>query len=291
MNPLGVHALVWVGSWNEADARRAVAATAAAGFDLLEIPVLEPATVDAGLTRKLLDEYGLKAACSLGLSFDADISSPDPDVARRGRELLAAALGVTRDVGASHLTGVLYSALGKYPGPATPKGRAHSVESLAWLAERAAADGITLGVEVVNRYESNLLNTAEQALALLDEVGSPNLVVHLDTYHMNIEEQDFATPVQRCGPRLGYVHVGESNRGYLGTGTIDFDQFFAALRGIGYQGIVTFESFSSAVVSPTLSNTLAVWRNLWDDGEDLARAARGFMLEGLGEPSRTEQGR
>jgi D-psicose/D-tagatose/L-ribulose 3-epimerase len=291
MNPLGVHALVWVGSWNEADARRAVAATAAAGFDLLEIPVLEPATVDAGLTRKLLDEYGLKAACSLGLSFDADIASPDPDVARRGRELLAAALGVTRDVGASHLTGVLYSALGKYPGPATPKGRAHSVESLAWLAERAAADGITLGVEVVNRYESNLLNTAEQALALLDEVGSPNLVVHLDTYHMNIEEQDFATPVQRCGPRLGYVHVGESNRGYLGTGTVDFDQFFAALRGIGYQGIVTFESFSSAVVSPTLSTTLAVWRNLWDDGEDLARAARGFMLEGLGQPSRAEQGR
>jgi D-psicose/D-tagatose/L-ribulose 3-epimerase len=289
MNPLGVHALVWVGGWSEADARRAVAATAAAGFDLLEIPVLEPATVDAGLTRTLLDEYGLKAACSLGLSFDADISSPDPDVARRGRELLAAALGVTRDLGASHLTGVLYSALGKYPGPATPTGRAHCVESLGWLAERAAADGITLGVEVVNRYESNMLNTAEQALTLLDEVGAPNLVVHLDTYHMNIEEQDFATPVQRCGPRLGYVHVGESNRGYLGTGTIDFGQFFAALRGSGYQGIVTFESFSSAVVSPTLSNTLAVWRNLWDDGEDLARAARRFMLEGLGEPSRTER--
>jgi D-psicose/D-tagatose/L-ribulose 3-epimerase len=215
MNPLGVHALVWAGGWSEADARRAVAATAAAGFDLLEIPVLEPETVDAG--------------------------------------------------------------------------RAHCVESLAWLAERAAADGITLGVEVVNRYESNLLNTAEQALALLDEIGAPNLVVHLDTYHMNIEEQDFATPIQRCGERLGYVHVGESNRGYLGTGTIDFEQFFAALRGIGYQGIVTFESFSSAVVSPTLSNTLAVWRNLWDDGEDLARAARRFMLEGLGDPSRTER--
>jgi D-psicose/D-tagatose/L-ribulose 3-epimerase len=289
MNPLGVHALVWVGGWSEADARRAMAATAAAGFDLLEIPVLEPATVDAGLTRKLLDEYGLKAACSLGLSFDADVSSPDPDVARRGRDLLAAALGVARDVGASHLTGVLYSALGKYPEPATPQGRAHCVESLAWLAERAAQDGITLGVEVVNRYESNLLNTAEQALALLDEVGAPNLVVHLDTYHMNIEEQDFATPVQRCGSRLGYVHVGESNRGYLGTGTIDFEQFFTALRGIGYQGIVTFESFSSAVVSPTLSNTLAVWRNLWDDGEDLARAARRFMLDGLGDPSRTER--
>jgi D-psicose/D-tagatose/L-ribulose 3-epimerase len=282
VNTLGVHALVWVGGWNEADARRAVEATAAAGFDLLEIPVLDPATVDAGLTRKLLEEHRLQSACSLGLRFDADISSSDPDIARRGRELLAGALGVTRDLGASHLTGVLYSALGKYPGPATPKGRRHCVESLAWLAERAAADGITLGVEVVNRYESNLLNTAEQALAIIDEVGAANLVVHLDTYHMNIEERDFATPVELCGPRLGYVHVGESNRGYLGTGTVDFGQFFTALRTVGYEGVITFESFSSAVVSPTLSNTLAVWRNLWDDGEDLARAARRFVLDGLG---------
>jgi D-psicose/D-tagatose/L-ribulose 3-epimerase len=282
MNPLGVHALVWVGGWSEAEARRAVAATAAAGFDLLEIPLLDPATVDARLTRKLLDEYGIKAACSLGLSFDADISSPDADIARRGRELLAAALDVTRDVGASHLTGVIYSALGKYPGPPTPEGRARCVESLAWLAERAAADGITLGVEVVNRYESNLLNTAEQALALIDEVGASNLMVHLDTYHMNIEERDFANPVELCGPRLGYVHVGESNRGYLGSGTVDFEQFFAALHTVDYEGTITFESFSSAVVSPSLSNTLAVWRNLWDDGEDLARAARRFVRDGLG---------
>ncbi len=176
-----LHALVWVGGWTEADVRRAVEATAAAGFDLLEIPVLDPTTVDAGLTRRLLGEYGLKAACSLGLSFDADISSPDPDVARRGRGLLAAALDVTRDIGATYLGGVIYSALGKYPGPATPQGRRHCVESLAWLADRAAADGITLGVEVVNRYESNLLNTAEQAMALLDEVDAANLVVHLAT--------------------------------------------------------------------------------------------------------------
>lgn len=84
-----------------------------------------------------------------------------------------------------------------------------------------------------------------------------------------------------AGDRLGYVHVGESHRGYLGSGPIDFPQFFAALRDSGYAGPVTFESFSSAVVHPELSNTLAVWRNLWDDGEDLARHAHGFMAEHL----------
>jgi D-psicose/D-tagatose/L-ribulose 3-epimerase len=98
---------------------------------------------------------------------------------------------------------------------------------------------------------------------------------------MNIEENGFRTPVLLCAHRLGYVHVGESNRGYLGTGTIDFDQFFGALADIDYTGPITFESFSSAVVSRHLSNTLAVWRNLWEDGMDLAVSAREFISSGM----------
>lgn len=79
--------------------------------------------------------------------------------------------------------------------------------------------------------------------------------------------------------RIGYVHIGESHRGYLGTGTVDFDAFFGALTRVGYTGDITFESFSSAVVEPRLSSTLAVWRNLWDDADDLARHARAFIAD------------
>ena len=102
-------------------------------------------------------------------------------------------------------------------------------------------------------------------------------MIHLDTYHMNIEEDDFAGPVRLAGRRLGYVHIGESHRGYLGSGHLDFDTFFDALAGIGYGGPITFESFSSAVVSPRLSSDLAIWRNLWSDGRDLAAHARGYL--------------
>lgn len=87
--------------------------------------------------------------------------------------------------------------------------------------------------------------------------------------------------VLRCGDRLGYVHVGESHRGYLGTGSVDFPGLFGALSEAGYRGPVAFESFSSAVVSPLLSNTLAVWRNLWDDSMDLAVSAREFIEKGM----------
>jgi D-psicose/D-tagatose/L-ribulose 3-epimerase len=97
---------------------------------------------------------------------------------------------------------------------------------------------------------------------------------------MNIEEGDLAGAIQRCGSKVGYVHVGESHRGYLGTGTVNFGAIFGALARIGYAGPITFESFSSAVVDPNLSNALAVWRNLWSDSDDLAAAAKRFIEAG-----------
>jgi D-psicose/D-tagatose/L-ribulose 3-epimerase len=158
------------------------------------------------------------------------------------------------------------------------------VEVLRRLADQAGTSNVTLGIEIVNRYESNLVNTTDQALSLIADIGAPNVKVHLDTYHMNIEEPGFREPVLRCGEQLGYVHVGESHRGYLGSGTIDFDSFFTALGDVGYTGTIVFESFSSTVVAPELSNTLAIWRNTWSDGADLARAARAYIIERVGTP-------
>lgn len=119
--------------------------------------------------------------------------------------------------------------------------------------------------------------TAKEGLLYLEEVNKPNVYLHLDTYHMNIEEDGMVDGVLAAGDRLGYVHVGESHRGYLGTGNVDFDSFFGALKKINYQGPVTFESFSSAVVDPALSNALRIWRNLWTDSHDLADKAIQFM--------------
>lgn len=283
MNKLGVHALVFTGGWSEPEARHAISSAAAAGFDLIEIPILDPDSIDTAMTRGLLEEYGLEATCSLGLRLDADVSNPDPETAARGLELLRSGLRVVGEVGAGQFCGVLYSALAKYPSPATAAGRANVVQSLRTLADAASAAGVRLNLEIVNRYETNVINTAEEALVLLDAIGSPNVRVHLDTYHMNIEEADFATPVLQSRDRIGYVHIGEGNRGYLGAGTVNWPQFFDALVAVDYKGVITFESFSSAVVNEDLSNTLAIWRNLWTDGADLARHARAYIIDGLEE--------
>ncbi len=279
-NLLGVHALVWSGSWDEPAARHAISSAAAAGFDLIEVPILDPYSIDTAMTRRLLDEYGMQGACSMGLPAHADVSSEDPAVVAAGKELLARAVEVTAGIGATYLCGVLYSQLAKYPRPISERSRANVVDAVGFLADQARQASVEVSLEVVNRYETNVANTAAQMLDLLDESGT-DVGVHLDTYHMNIEEDGFVKPVQQCGDRLGYVHIGESHRGYLGTGTIDFDGFFGALVESGYEGPVTFESFSSAVVHPELSNQLAVWRNLWSDGDDLARHARSFIAERL----------
>lgn len=276
-NPVGVHALVWVAGWSEPEARHAIARTREAGFDLIEIPLLDPRSVDVAMTRRLLEETGVAATCSLGLPFDADVSSADAAVVARGEALLTEAVDVTAALDARFLGGVVYSAMGKHLAAPTERGRRHAIETLRRVSERAAHREVTIGIEAVNRYESNLVNTAEQALALVDEIGAENVVVHLDSYHMNIEESDLGTPVHRCGARLGYVHVGESDRGYLGRGTVDFAALFQALADTGYAGPIVFESFSSVVVSPSFVSALAIWRDPWHDGLDVARSARAFL--------------
>ncbi|MFW6772953.1 sugar phosphate isomerase/epimerase family protein [Nocardioides sp. CPCC 205120] len=280
-NPLGVHALVWVGGTTPADVATAVRKTKEAGYDLLELSLHDAANLDVPAARAALDEAGLAIACSRGLAFDADVSSEDAAVVERGEKLLQDSLVTTHELGGTHFTGALYSALGKYGAPLSTQGRANVVRVLTDLAAEAAGRGMTLGLEICNRYETNVINTAADALRLADDIGADNVTIHLDTYHMNIEEDSLSEPVRLVGDRLGYVHIGENHRGYLGQGHIDFDGFFGALAEIGYAGPITFESFSSAVVSPTLSNDLAVWRNLWDDGMDLAVHAREFMAARL----------
>jgi D-psicose/D-tagatose/L-ribulose 3-epimerase len=281
MNPIGVHALVWVGDTSPASLTYAIEKTKAAGFDLLELSLHDSLNLDAAAARKELEATGIGVACSRGLAFDADVSSDDLQVVARGEKLLQESLALTEALGGTHFTGALYSALGKYGRPLTDAGRRNVVAVLRRLAQDAQQRGMTLGLEICNRYETNVINTAHDALVLADDIGEDNVLIHLDTYHMNIEEDDLVRPVREVGDRLGYVHIGENHRGYLGSGHLDFTGFFHALADIDYRGPITFESFSSAVVMEGLSNDLAIWRNLWSDGEDLARHAHGFITHQL----------
>ncbi|MBN8204424.1 sugar phosphate isomerase/epimerase [Microbacterium esteraromaticum] len=278
---IGCHGLVWTGTFDAAGIERAVRKTAEAGFDLIEFPLMDPFAFDVGAARRVLDEHGLAVSASLGLSDATDVTSDDPAVVAAGEALLMRAVDVLADLGGTHFCGVIYSAMKKYMLPVSEVGVARSQRSIARVVDHAASRGVQVSLEVVNRYETNVLNTARQAVEYVGQVDRPGLGIHLDTYHMNIEESDMTAPVLDAAELLRYVHIGESHRGYLGTGTVDFDAFFKALGRIGYDGPIVFESFSSAVVADDLSRMLGIWRNLWTDSDELGAHANRFIRDKL----------
>lgn len=276
MNRLGLHANVWVAGWSRDEAARAIDRTAAQGFDLIEIPALAPDRLDPGNTRRLLEEAGIGATLSLGLDEATDISSGDPDRVAAGEARLREAIAVAGELGATHVCGILYSAFRKYAEPPTDEGLKTSVATMAKVAEAASSAGITLGMEVVNRYETNLINTASQAVEYCRLVGAPNVKVHLDVYHMHIEEADPVAAIEEMGEHLAYFHTGDSHRGYMGTGSVDLKGAFRALARIGYEGPITYESFSSRVVGQPLTGILGIWRETWEEGEDIVAHAMTY---------------
>ena len=275
----GGHSLVWAGDWSPESARFAASSASRAGYNFIEILVAEPEKVDPVMTKDLLEEFNLTATGCLVFNGDTDISSTDTSKVDAGLDRGRRAIDVVAAWGGTIIDGPITASLQPFEQPASKENRQNSVNALRDMADYAADKGVSLNMEIVNRYESNLMNTAKEGVVYLEEVDRPNVFIHLDTYHMNIEEDGMVEGVLAAGDRLGYVHVGESHRGYLGTGNVDFDAFFGALKQNNYTGPIAFESFSSAVVDPALSDALRIWRNLWTDSDDLATKALAFMKE------------
>lgn len=276
-NLIGAHARTLSADWTRRGATLAVERALEAGFDLIEVPAPTEGELSAEDTRRLLDSTGLAVSVSLALRPEQDINSTDDGRCRAGEDALGAAVQFAASVGARYVGGVTFSKLARYDRMPSVEARANSIHVLQRVARRAAADGIELGVEYVNRYESNLLNTAVQTVAFLDELAAPNVGLHLDTYHANSEDPSLRAAVTTAGSRLKYIHAAENHRGALGTGSLDWDGLFAALREHDYLGPITFESFSPAVVSEAMAIEVGLWRSEWEDVQVTATAARRFL--------------
>lgn len=277
MGRLGIHSFVWTGGATQEDLETALEKTAECGYRLIEFAYLRPEKFDLDRLAKKAQGLDVAIAVTMGLPLHADVSSEDPSAVKAGEEMLANAVKAVRDIGGTKLGGILYSAHTKYASVPTERGRKNSIAAIAKTAEHAEAAGIDIVLEVVNRFETNLLNTTAQALGFAEATGSDRVLLHLDTFHMNIEEANPAAAIRLAGDRIGYFHIGESNRGYLGDGVIDFDRIFDALLDVGYQGDITFESFSSAVVDEGLTLACAIWRDTWTENMPLARHAKRFI--------------
>lgn len=281
MNKLGLHSLVYTSDWTPANAHRVFGRAADLGYDLVELLMFDPAATDTALTAQVAQQYSVGVVAGICGTLTADLSNPDPLIAQRGEELIGDAIRAARDMGATMLGGPTFSAVHRYTQAPSEIARERAVERYGRIADQASAAGIRVGLEALNRYESNFINTVEQAADIVRAVGSPALFVHADLFHMNIEEGDLAQAVENVADVLGYVHVAESNRGPLGTGNTDWPSFFTALARIDFQGPITFESFSPSVLGPDFANLVGLWRVLWDDPDQVAGDALAFLRRQL----------
>lgn len=273
----GVHALVFGDAWTETTAKATCRAAAEIGYDLVEVLMFDPYTLDLAATRAGLAGTGLGLRLGMALGPQTDISSDEPDTAARGVAAVGRALEIAAELGAPAVSGITYAAFNSYGAPQTGAQRARVVASLARLDTRAAELGVRLGLEPVNRYESYMVNTLDQAAAMIADAGARHMFVHMDTFHMNIEEGDIAAAIHRNAGLLGYAHVADSNRGTLGGGHFDLTGFFRALASVGYAGDFTVESFSSKVLSTGLVGGVRLWREAWADASEAARTALEAM--------------
>ena len=277
MRRLGIHSFVWTDGRTQEGLERAMEQAAECGYRIIELSYLRPEDFDLDRLARRAKSLDLDVVVTIGLPKTADVSSEDPEVVRAGETMLANVVKAVRDLGGIRLGGILYSAHGKYAHLPTARGRRNSVAAIAKTADLAKKAGVDLVLEIVNRFETNLLNTAAQGLEFIRETGSDHVSLHLDTFHMNIEEVDPAMAIRLAGDKVGYFHVGESNRGYLGAGVINFDRIFDALVEIGYDRDVTFESFSSTIVDESLSVACGIWRDTWTENVPLAKHAKRFI--------------
>ncbi|MCO6180769.1 sugar phosphate isomerase/epimerase [Ciceribacter sp. RN22] len=272
MQGFGVHTSMWTMNWDRAGAEKAIAAAVDYKMDFIEIALLDAPSVDAGHTRGLLEKHGLRAVCSLGLPEPAWASQrPEAAIAH-----LETAMEKTAEMGALALTGVTYGGIGERTGVSPTKAELDNVARvLGAAARRAKSLGIELGIEPVNRYETHLINTGWQAVEMIERVGADNIFIHLDTYHMNIEEKGAANGILDARDHLKYIHLSESDRGTPGCGTCDWDEIFATLAAIGFKGGLAMESFIN--MPQELAFGLSVWRPVAKDETEVMGNGLPFL--------------
>lgn len=228
--------------------------------------------------KKYADEKGIELTYSLGLDKKYDISSEKESVRAGGVDYLKRIMECVGFMNGNAVSGVAYEGWGApdYIVDSKLAMLERSIDSMKKVIRTAEDFGITYSVEAVNRFESCLINTAEEALDYVDRVGSKNIGVLLDTYHMNIEENNLGDAIRLAGTKLTAVHTGDNNRRCPGRGHIDFDDVFQALSDIGYQNRIVSEPF--VTMGGEVGRDIKVWRNLDISTEEYLDQEAEYLL-------------
>lgn len=252
------------------------------GYDAVEFAIEDMGDDHLARIGAEVDRLGLETILCGAFGPNRSLIDPDEKVRQQGLQYVRDLFKVCQAVGARTIVGPTYSVgihdhvLDEGGRPAAEK---RFVESLKDLAPEAEDRGVCIAIEPLNRYETNFLNLGGDALALIHQVDSPAVGLHLDPYHMNIEEPGWAEPITQAGEKLLHFHICENDRGTPGTGTIDWDKIAAALKKIGYDRYLSVEACDPDGLGPEICRLAGVWRAYDESPDKIARDCIAFMRE------------
>ena len=264
MNPIGIHFGYWTQYW-EVEPLPFVEKAKKCGFDVLEVraqKIGRMSPTERDTLKSAVADAGLKLTYSIGLTADMDLTSEDATTRKRGISFLEEICRAMKQMDGTIMAGINYSCWPRRPLPGEDKQvlADRALEGVREAIKTAEDCGVLFCIEVVNRFEHFLMNTAAEGIAFAQRIGSPNAKVHLDTFHMNIEEDSIGEAIREAGSWLGHLHLGEPNRRPPGRGRMPWQETFGALRDINYQGALVMEPF--LVPGGEVGRDIAVYRYL-----------------------------
>ena len=268
-NPMGAITLLWSESYCEKDLW-VFERIREMGFTAVDIAVGDPARFPVAETAREIQNTGLLPVLTKALPAQYNPISPDESERLAAVDYLKHIVDIAAEIQAPLIGGVIYAGWGYRTGrPRTEDEWKHSVECTRKVAEYAKTMGVMLTPEVINRYVTHILNTAEDGVRYCKDVGMDNVKVHLDTFHMMIEENSMREAILTCGKEyLGYLHTCENHRGIPGTGMVPWQEVFTTLDEIGYEGPMAIESYSPDFVE--VAGNSCIWRKFASSGEEFA---------------------
>ena len=271
MRPLGVNTWVWTAALSDASLPDLARRIARLGFDAIELPLEQPGDLTVDGVRAALDGTGLAPYVVGAMASGRDLVATDPDTVTATQDYLRACVDLAAGIGAPSVCGPFYAATGR-TWRMTPAEREVAYgewrDHLAPVVEHASGRGVVIGIEPLNRYETSLVNTVEQALTGLDGLLGESLGLALDTYHLHIEERSTGDAVRSAGDHLVHVQVSGSDRGAPGGDQVDWAGLMTALDEVGYSGPLDIESFTPD--NEAIARAASIWRPLATSPDALA---------------------
>ena len=248
------------------------------GAQLVELAVVEPASVSVPKLKAALASSSLEQPVICGAFGSGRDLRGSPSEVANAIHYVSELIEMAHALGAKIVCGPMYSRTGRC-GAHTAEERESQFDQIALgleeLCRKAEAAGIVLALEPLNRFETDCINTLEQAVEMIDRVGSDALKIHIDTFHMNIEEADSGVAIRQYAKHIAHVHASASHRGLLGEDQVDWTGVLGALHDVGYEGDIVIESFSED--NQVIAKAASIWRTLYDSPEQMAVEGLQFL--------------